>query len=273
MFGWIEFIVLRNQSLAEVDNEVTRGVVRFEKITSKLLRKTMLSLKEEVKKDLRKMLPDKFVLVFDGWTEGTDHYIAVNASYIVPGTNKATETLLAIRPLLAAGVITMSADDHATQLTQVLADYGKTVANVVCIAGDNCSVNKCLARKLGVPLLGCGSHKFSIKKWVADNATLSAIVSRLSLLMKKASTLKNSAELRNYTELVVVKENATRWSSTFNMIQRFITIKPHLEQLESLAEFMLSCVEVNTLLSSFTHLKRFNEVTVALQKEGITLLT
>jgi hypothetical protein len=274
MFGWIQFIVLGNHSLAVVDNEITRDVVRFEKITSKLLRKTILSLKEEVKRDLRKMLPDKFVLVFDGWSEGTDHYIAVNASYIVPGTNRATETLLAIRPLLAAGVITMSADDHAAHLKQVLTDYGKTIANVVCIAGDNCSVNKSLARKLGVPLLGCGSHKFNlaVKKWVADNPALSAIVARLSLLMKKASTLKNSAELRNYTDLIVVKENATRWSSTFNMIQRFIAIKPHLEKLESLAEFMLSCVEVNTLLSSFTHLKKFNEVTVALQKEGVTVL-
>ena len=35
---------------------------------------------------------------------------------------------------------------------------------------------------------------------------------------------------------------------------------------------MLSCVEIKTLTTAFTHLKQFDQVTVALQKEGITLL-
>jgi hypothetical protein len=131
-----------------------------------------------------------------------------------------------------------------------------------------------MAKLLGVPLLGCGSHKFSlaVKSWMADKPTLIKIVARLSILMKKASTLKNTAALRQYTCLEAVTENATRWSSQYMMIARFFQIKSHLEQVESLAPSMLSFVEVRELQASFTHMKKFNEVTLALQKQGITCL-
>ena len=274
MFGWIEWVVMRNMPLAEVDDEITQTGMRYGPITSKLLRKMLFLLQAEVNCQIKEKLPDQIVIVFDGWTEGSDHYIAVHASYIDPISNVAVETLLSIRPLLCDGVLGMTAADHVHHISKTLSLYGKTNENIVCLAGDNCSVNQRMAKLLGVPLLGCGSHKFNlaVKSWMADKPTLIKIVARLSILMKKASTLKNTAALRQYTCLEAVTENATRWSSQYMMIARFFQIKSHLEQVESLAPSMLSFVEVRELQASFTHMKKFNEVTLALQKQGITCL-
>jgi hypothetical protein len=101
------------------------------------------------------------VLVFDGWTEGNEHFIRIHASYIDPISNLAIETLLSMQPLLAEGVKTMTAANHVCHFTKTLTQYGKKVDNIVCLAGDNCPVNQSMARILGVPLLGCGSHKLN----------------------------------------------------------------------------------------------------------------
>ena len=92
----------------------------------------------------------------------------------------------------------MTAADQVHHISKTLALYGKTYDNIVCLAGDNCSVNQRIAKHLGVLLLGCGSHKFNlaVKSWMADKPTFINIVARLSILMKKASTLKNTAALR-----------------------------------------------------------------------------
>ena len=64
----------------------------------------------------------------------------------------------------------MTAANHVCHFTKTLTQYGKTVDNIVCLAGDNCPVNQSMARILGVPLLGCGLHKFNlaIKNWVVE---------------------------------------------------------------------------------------------------------
>jgi NADH:ubiquinone oxidoreductase subunit B-like Fe-S oxidoreductase len=77
----------------------------------------------------------------------------------------------------------------------------------------------------------------------------------LSILMKKAGTLKSSAALRQYTPLVTITENVTQWSSQFTMVN-------------ALASLMLSCVEVTELQTAFQNMTKFNQVTAALQRQG-----
>jgi hypothetical protein len=57
------------------------------------------------------VLPEKFVLVLDGWTEGTEHYIGVSASYnrVQNGKDVAVQILLSMQPLLADGIEGMTA--------------------------------------------------------------------------------------------------------------------------------------------------------------------
>ena len=194
MLHWMEWVVvMRNMPLAEVDNKITCKGVRYGAITSKLLRKTIFLLQSEVKTKIKEQLPNQLVLVFDGWTEGNEHFIGIHESKIDPISNLAIETLLSMQPLvLAEGVKTMTSADRVCHITKTLTHYGKTVDNIVCLAGDNCPVNQSMARILGVPLMGCGLHKFNlaIKNWVMEQPSLLRIIMNLSILMKKAGTLK-----------------------------------------------------------------------------------
>ena len=134
--------------------------------------------------------------------------------------------------------------------------------------------NQWMARNLNVPLIGCGSHKFNlvITKWISNQPNLEVVLKKVSGGMKKASTLKVSAQLRKLTKLQPVGENDTRWSSTFEMVSRFLHIQTELSAASDLLPFLPSLVECDLLVKAFVHLTRFNEVTVILQEECITLL-
>jgi hypothetical protein len=275
MYKWIEWVVMKNQPLSMVDCPLTREGMQYKAVTSKSLRKNMLALCQEMKESVKSKLPDKFALVFDGWTEGTEHFIGITASYVSKGVDQVvTHTLLSMRPLLADDIVGMTASDHLHHLSKVLRQYGKTEVNIVCLVGDNCSVNKCMSRLLKVPLLGCGSHKLNlaVRKWISNQPQLEETISKVATVMKKASTLKVSAQLRKLTSLQTVRENDTRWSSTFEMIARFFRIQFELSAVSDLIPLIPTLVECDLLTKGFEHLKHFHEITVMLQKEGITFL-
>ena len=67
-----------------------------------------------------------------------------------------------MKPLLADGNKGMRATDHLDHVEMVLESYGKTFENILCLVGDNSSINQGMARILGVPLIVCASHKFNL---------------------------------------------------------------------------------------------------------------
>lgn len=276
MYKWVEWVVMLNQPLSIVDNPLTREGMRYKPVTSKLLRKNILALGKEVRASIKKKLPNKFSIVFDGWSEGTVHYIGVSAAYVmlIDSQEVVVHTLLSMRPLLADDINGMKASDHINHLLKMLSSYGKTDTNIVCLVGDNCSVNQSMSKILKVPLIGCGSHKFNlaIRKWISNQPGLEDIIQKVALVMKKASTLKVSAQLRKLTSLHTVKANDTRWSSTFEMCARFFRIQSELSAVDDLIPLIPSLYEVDTLCKGFKHLSIFNDLTIMLQKEGITFL-
>ena len=40
--------------------------------------------------------------------------------------------------------------------------FNRTKDSIACIVGDNCNVNKALADRLGLPLVGCAAHRFNL---------------------------------------------------------------------------------------------------------------
>ena len=99
MFKWVEWIVMKNQPLSIVDCPLTREAIRYKPITSKLLRKNILAVCKEMQTSIKHKLPDKFTIMFDGWTEGTVHYIGVSsASYatVVENVEVVSQTLLSM---------------------------------------------------------------------------------------------------------------------------------------------------------------------------------
>ena len=90
--------------------------------------------------------------------------------------------------------------------------------------------------------------------------------------MKKASTLKVASKLRALTHYSAVRGNATRWSSTDQMVSRFLKIQQHLSTIVDLLAIFPTHIEMDILARAHVVMKKFNEVTVMLQKENISFL-
>ena len=78
----------------------------------------------------------------------------------------------------------MTAQDHLRHINRILDGYGKTRTNVICLAGDNCTVNQSIARTMEVPLIGCASHKFNlaVRRWIKDQPDLTEIIAKVSCI-------------------------------------------------------------------------------------------
>ena len=144
MTEWINYLVMKNMPISLVDCPLMRRISKLKAVSSKSIRKHILSLVMLVRQQVQLCLPDKFAIIFDDWTEGTDHYVGVWASYNTPvdSTNKdeydrgketPVQSLLSIKPLLADGIEGMTAHDHLTHISRVLQMYGKEASIVICL--------------------------------------------------------------------------------------------------------------------------------------------
>jgi hypothetical protein len=66
VFEWIEFIVMKNLPMMFVDCPLTRRMCRAKPISSKTLRRHIMSLAALLKEKIQEALPEKFVLVLGG---------------------------------------------------------------------------------------------------------------------------------------------------------------------------------------------------------------
>ena len=90
--------------------------------------------------------------------------------------------------------------------------------------------------------------------------------------MKKAPTLKVAAKLRNLASYCAVCENNTRWSSAFQMVQRFVNIKKDLSLVVELLLLLSNHLEIAYLREAFKSQKKFDSITVMLQREGMSFV-
>jgi hypothetical protein len=91
-------------------------------------------------------------------------------------------------------------------------------------------------------------------------------------LMKKMSSLKAASQLRLLTKYCPIIENKTRWSSTYQMIRRFLLIQNELSSVVELLSFLPNHLEVDLLQRSFEEMKKFDSITVMLQREGMSFV-
>ncbi len=101
-------------------------------------------------------------------------------------------------------------DEHIGFLSRTLALYDKTLAMIRFIVVDNCATNQCVATQLGVPLIGCASHRFNL----AVNCVISDYQDQgdqIQNLMISLRHVNNAAALACVTDLKPLKSNATRW--------------------------------------------------------------
>jgi hypothetical protein len=173
VFKWMHLIIMKNLPMSIADDDEFRSFSKYMKTCSKSLRKYILNLVELVEKKIAAQLPKVFALLFDGWTEGSMHYIGLFAVYskLVSRVEAAKtiqisvadQVLLSVSPMpalpeedgeeneeAAAEAVAFCAKTHANYMKIILLDYyDKVIAEcLVCLIGNNCNVNRKLARDL-----------------------------------------------------------------------------------------------------------------------------
>lgn len=271
VFNILNWIIMRNLPISEVDDKDTRSILNTKPISSKTLRKYILALTPHVEKVISEELPDKFGLVFDGWTSGSTHYVAIFATYTKNGIHE--EPLLAMAPLVNEEQL--GAEQHIEFMNATLHLYSKSMNNVVVLIGDNCSTNKKISNDTNIPLIGCASHRFNlaVNFWLEQKSEFASILVKINELMVQLRQLKNAARLRALTDLCAIKDNVTRWSSKYHMAKRYIMIEKEVSLISELEEYVLVTKERQTLGDLMNHLSKFQSVTTSLQKKGLSTLT
>ena len=116
-----------------MENELTRKYCNLAPIAENTLKKYMEIVTKEVKVEIKTKLPNRFVLVIDGWSKSSTHFVGVFASYSCENNSGYESALLSFSPLLTE--TSFNARDHYDYLEWVLGLYNKTFENVVRICG------------------------------------------------------------------------------------------------------------------------------------------
>ncbi|ETP31798.1 hypothetical protein F442_19367, partial [Phytophthora nicotianae P10297] len=142
---------------------------------------------------------NQFGLMFDGWTSGIYHFIAIYAVFTKEGA--LHEVLLAMSPAENG----QTADAHIGMIDAVLDLYKKEPSMVLFLVADNCSTNRTVATRMGVPLVGHCAFQLRYTN--------------------------NEAKLAQLTKYKPLKANATRWSSTYQMLVRYVKIRDAIKMV------------------------------------------
>ncbi|KAG3115921.1 hypothetical protein PI124_g7339 [Phytophthora idaei] len=126
------WIITRNLSLNEVDNEATQAMSRWDPIPSRTLKKFMANVELLVEEAIGSQMPGRIGLVFDGRTSGTTYCVAVYAVYIVDVI--VYYPSLALSPLVEES--DLGADFHIDLLDDILETYQKSRSCIQFIVGD-----------------------------------------------------------------------------------------------------------------------------------------
>ena len=140
------------------------------------------------------------------------------------------------------------------------------MSSTAFLVGDNASVNKALADKICVPLLGCDSHRLNlaVRKYIKDQGYTEDI-SKVIALMQKLGTLKKSGHVRKSTDLdqrrKMTQDGLPCMKCYFQLLSFIVTSD------KELAECLPSAAKNLKLEECLKVMKDFTSVSLKLQNE------
>lgn len=137
--------------------EVTRRHTNVLPASTNTLRENMEDLTKAV--EVGDEMPDNFGLMLDGWTHGSEHYLAGFGCYKTRAGPRYPLLLLA--PVVV-DARRFDAETHMVALAAFQSFFDKDLSNSIFWVGDNCAVSMRLARLMDVPLVGCTSHHLTL---------------------------------------------------------------------------------------------------------------
>jgi hypothetical protein len=183
-------------------------------------------------------------------------------------------------------------DDEGNRTIELTAENLSEL--IAFLASDNCSANRTLANRSGIPLSGCNSHRLHLsvegdfigpvqKKdrngdITQEESELRAIIGKVDHLMGELKKLKNSSLLRAKSMALIGKDlkpermNTTRWSSKHGMLRKEKALRPAIDAVDNwppAAQDLISTEDERELLDSLVEaLSLFESVSKSLQCGG-----
>jgi hypothetical protein len=232
------------------------------------LKTYITALSKTVQADVAEILASKpFGILFDAWTEGGTHFVAAIA--VTPDgqdASKAAKYLLCFTPF--RDETKMDADAFIELFDFILQIYDLKPERFCFVVCDHAAVNGAFASRVQVPMIGCASHRLqlAVKEILAPHEKQRKKVHEL---MVKLDSIKNRAKLEAADALMPVQRNATRWSSTFSMVQRYFEIVDFIDRSDiELDEACLTAREEVRLQAIFDDLKDIESINKTLQIES-----
>ncbi|ETP22338.1 hypothetical protein F441_04320, partial [Phytophthora nicotianae CJ01A1] len=96
-YHWLRWVVERSMPLSEVDDERTRAMAKWRATNSKAVKADMIMVAPKLGSVIEEEMENEIGIMYDGWTHGTMHYVAVYGIYVVG--DRLRRTLLALSPL------------------------------------------------------------------------------------------------------------------------------------------------------------------------------
>ncbi|KAG2979570.1 hypothetical protein PC110_g12308 [Phytophthora cactorum] len=204
-----------------------------------------------VEKAIGTEMPKKFGLILDGWSYGTEHFLAVYSSY---ETSYGPQyRLLSMAHVMQAADDNLTVDSHMAVITRFLPFMR-------------------LANIMDVPLVDCTSHRLNlaVKRFLEPHEE---DLENVQVLMRKLSTLKEAAKLRAKTPLLPVLRQETWWSSTVAMLDRYVWLRKFLSaDDDEIADLLPSRSTYQSLQTLLEEMKDIEPISKKLQSDGLMLL-
>jgi cell division FtsZ-interacting protein ZapD len=111
---------------------------------------------------------------------------------------------------------------------------------------------------MGVPLIGCGCHKMNlaVKAYLARRPAVEKAVERVDKVVSQLRNLKAAGALRELTSLTPIKRNVTRWSSTYQILHRFLRFDVQARQLDDVDTIRRADAErIKSIMASLKNFK------------------
>lgn len=244
IFRWIEWIVMERLPFSFCARPLTRTNSKLSSVSHGTLMQYMQCTQAYVEEAIKRLLPDTFGLVLDGWIFAVFNDPSTGGiSTGNPGSRADYYDDLDCptrRYVLHAFAPLDNEEDLGAQslfgmMADTLSRYDRPWEHVAFMVGDNCSVNQCISRRVGaVPMVGCASHRFNltVKEHLEEDPDDKDILEKIQFLMKKLSTLRGRAVLWRVSDLAPMQRSDTRWSSVYAMVERYKKLEEVLRTLD-----------------------------------------
>ncbi|KAG3105667.1 hypothetical protein PI125_g13407 [Phytophthora idaei] len=264
VFKWMEWVIVRNQSLSEVDDPLTRSLAAVQPVSSKVLGWYMRHVAATMGARIAVDMGEEFGVMFDGWTSGALHFVAVYGLFAKDRT--LHQVLLALSPAEHG----QGADARIELIDAILDVHEKNSAMILFIVADNCATNQAIATRLGVPLVGCASHRFNLAVCRFLEA-YQPLIDQVQALCVQLRYPNNAAELARHTKYKPLKANTTRWSSTYIMLARYVKICDAIKMVSAVEELLPRPSAHRQIVQLVNNLEALDSVCVELQSEDRNL--